>query len=179
MRTGAILVVIDQFRRWDPRGRVNPMEPFSVLVLVAVLQVAEASSHRVGVVWEAGGPGWPAVPGSGIFSGNDAGLEAPKRKGGADLWGAETRDGFVWAGSTHASRSSMSPGKGPRGGHAWHGFGGFWRAAGVLQARTRSSTQIINLRRAKGRSHVASAGAAALPPDRPFHIRILSKHRLF
>lgn len=142
-----------------------------------------ARTVRCGVVWEAGGrrPAWPAVPDSGIFSGDDA-LDKRHRNGREVRisGGAETRDGIVWAGSTHASRPQQhEPGQGPprRACLAWVCRGGFWRAAGVLQAR--SSTQIIILRRAKGRSHVASEGAVALPPDRPFHIRILSKHHLF
>ena len=170
----------------DPRGRVNPTEPL-ILVVVAVLAVAGGASCQLapcGVVWcgrrEAGDqPGRPCRTRASSAATMlwTRGTETEGRCG--SLGGAETRDGIVWAGSTHDSRPQHEPGQGPprRACLAWVCRGGFWRAAGVLQAR--SSTQIIILRRAKGRSHVASEGAVALPPDRPFHIRILSKHHLF
>ncbi len=163
MRTGAILVVIDQFRRWDPRGRVNPTEPLSLFVVAGFAAAGCRRGHQLapccavccGVVWWCGRrrPGWPAVPGSGIFSGGDA-LDWRHRSGREVRISGGQRHGMdgVWAGSTHASRSSStSPARVPEEGMPSMGSVGF----GVLRACRRvqaccSTTQINQLKAREG-----------------------------
>ena len=99
---------------------------------------------RCGVVWEAGGrrPGWPAVPDSGIFSGDDA-LDKRHRNGMEVRISWGQRHGMELCGPGPPmlpARSSTSLGKGPRGGHAWHGFAVV--DFGVLQACCRPAAAL-------------------------------------